>query len=172
MTSRLTETSRSLLGLFTFTAAVLLFLWLAGNTMFGGRGRMTVAESPNGAYRASLDERACGIDRNFRLWIWDRESQAEHQIGWPISVDQSPLIEHEHFVWSPDSRYVALVGDRYFVTDEAKLPSGDQILLVYDTEEAVLYSNYDRDDPFAPFPAGRAVEVFGEVILQPAPAIQ
>lgn len=168
----MTGTSRALLGLLAFVAAVVLLLCLVGYTMFGGRGRMTVAESPNGAHRVSLDERACGIDRNFRLWIWDRDSQSERQLGWPLSVDQSPLIEHEHFVWSPDSRYVALVGDRYFVTDDAVLPSGDQLLLVYDTEEDVFYSNYDRDDPFDPFPADRSVEVFGEALLQPAPAIQ
>ncbi|TWT74629.1 hypothetical protein Pla123a_34530 [Posidoniimonas polymericola] len=66
---------------------------------------------------------------------------------------------------------MALVGDRYYVTDEAELPSGDLIMLVYDTVDGAFYSNYDQEKTYPPFPADRAVEVFGDAILQPAPAI-
>lgn len=153
------------------TLCVVALMAVGAYLTAGGRGKMTSAASPDGRYEAVLDERACYIDRNFHILLTDNQSGATRKIGWRLSVDQSPSITREHFVWSPDSRYVALVGDRYYVTDEAELPSGDLIALVYDTVDDAFYSNYDFEETYPPFPADRAVQVFGKAIKKPAPAI-
>ncbi|TWT88303.1 hypothetical protein Mal64_17820 [Pseudobythopirellula maris] len=151
-------------------AIVASFVLLA-EMVLGGRGRMTSAVSPDGRYRITLDEGSNFIDRNFDLLIWDRQTSSETRFQY--LHDQSPLIKREHFVWSPDSRMAALVGDRYFTIPEAELPSGDLICLVYDVQENLLYDNYDHAEPSADrVPAERAKELFGNAILEPAPPIE
>jgi len=132
-----------------------------------GRGRMASAMSPDGRYRVTLDEHACGIDRNFDLLLWDRNANEERTIDY--GYDQSPTTKREHFVWSLDSTMVALVGDEYAASEQAKLPSGDYVCLVYDAAHDRLYANSFTRDTFT---AERAVEVFGDAILQPAPPIE
>ena len=175
MAGRLSHLDKIMLSLLAALIVVPAGLGTVFYLMIAGRGRVAEATSPDGVYRIVLHERTGGafaIDRNFDLLLWDRSSASERKIGWPLCHDQSPSITREHVVWSADSRYVALVGDRYFVSEEAKLPSGDLVLLAYNTRDDIFYSNYDFEEAYEPFPATRAVVLFGEAILQPAPPIE
>jgi len=100
------------------------------------------------------------IDRNLSLEVTDTVAGTTKQVF--RSYDQSPLIKTERLAWSSNSRYVAVIGDRYFVAEGSTFPNGEILFLVYDVEKHAVYCNADDDDRFPRMSAADAAAVFGK----------
>lgn len=123
-----------------------------------------VSDSPDGAYRIVIRQpRFRFLDRNFRVVLIDQRTNVEQKIF--DSWDQSPTIKKERFVWSSDSRKLALVGDRYYVVPDSELPNGQLVFLVYDFDGKKLYCNSEYDRGIPHISAQHAIEIFGDGIL-------
>lgn len=123
--------------------------------------------SPNGRHRVVVEEPSFRfLDRNFRLVLTTGPTGAPTPIC--QSSDQSPLIRKERFVWSPDSRYLALVGDRYFVVDGSAFNNCESLFLVYDLDSNTVYCNADNDGRFPRMSAASAAEKFDNQLPEPS----
>ena len=121
----------------------------------------TPVSAPNGRYSGVVAEPPMRfVDRNFRLLLVDNNSGNSVEIF--RSKDQSPSIRLERVVWSPDSRYLALVGDRYYVVEGCDFDNGEFLFLVYDTVTKVVYCNADDDFRFSRLLASQAKTLFDD----------
>lgn len=152
------ETGTSWKGFLVVLAIVTVVL--IGSCLFRVRLRdVLVSDSPDGAHRMIVRERARHIDRNFHVVLVDLVTGNERVIF--TSEDQSPTNSHERFVWSGNSSKVALVGDRYYVIPEATLENGEIVFLMYDLESETLKCNSEYERGYQRIPAQLAIEVFG-----------
>ena len=114
--------------------------------------------SPNHHFSAVVrDPSMSFIDRNLSIEVTDTLAGTTKQVF--RSYDQSPLIKTERLAWSSDSRYVAVIGDRYFVTEGSTFPNGEILFLVYDVENDTVFCNADDDDRFSRMSAADAAAV-------------
>jgi hypothetical protein len=96
--------------------------------------------SPNLEYRALLRERHLpgAIDYNFEVRVTDKSNRINLRFRSP---DEGPPTGSERFIWSKDSRYVLLVGKRFFVKDGKCLPTGEKLYLLMDMKSKVVSCN-------------------------------
>ena len=123
---------------------------------------VTESTSPDGRYRiVVIQPKLVLLDRNFRVELIDKISESTQVIF--KSFDQSPSIREEYFVWTNDSRWVALIGDEYYVASGSGLPNGLTLFLAYDIENDRVYCNTDYlERGFPQMTVGEAVRRFGE----------
>lgn len=144
-------------------ACVFIVILTLSFTLFAPRNTV-VSQSPDGSHQVVVREGIRTIDRNFRVVLVDLATGAQREIF--VSDDQSPSIDRERFVWSDDSKKVALLGDKYYVVSDSSLSNGEIVFLVYDLENDRLWCNTDHDRGMEAIPAAQAADMFGEALTR------
>jgi hypothetical protein len=140
------------------SAAFFCGLWLSKPADQGLRSHRP-SSSPSNKHTVVIREpRFAWMDRHFTLEVTYVPTGVKQLVF--HSTEQSTSITKERFVWSPDSRYVALVGDRYFVVEGSETRDKDFLFLVYDTVDNVVYCNADNDFRFPRMKAATATTLF------------
>lgn len=123
----------------TLGVAVLVSLTIIKSLTGRVPARLEVA-SPDNAIVAVLEERSGQqLDRNFRVGIRRRD---EKDYRWLLnSPDEGRPPGSERFLWSADGRYVALIGEHFYVMEGSATASGVQLYLVYDCQNNRLWCN-------------------------------
>lgn len=120
------------------------------------------ALSPDGEHWIVMRERPiASITHNFQVFVIDDTTREERRVF--HSLDQKGCIHFEHFIWSADGRFAALIGDLYYVVPESILPNGLTLFLVYDLETDQIYCNTANEGRgYPPITAEEAIKIFGE----------
>jgi hypothetical protein len=129
---------------------VLPVLFLVGVRHFGmAKERVSLqSQSPGGSHRVILRELPGFIDRNFSLVIENLRT------GQTKEVFRSPdegLPGSERVVWAEDSTRFLLLGTNFYTLSHARLPSGEQLYLVYDVGSGSLRCNASQQDKYESF---------------------
>lgn len=122
-------------------AGVLLILGLVVS-IFWKRSEPTIpvsSQSPDKSVSVSIVESVGQLDRNFEVVL---ETASELRVKRVIfkSPDEG-LPGTERFLWSKDSRYLLLTGQKLFVEEEDILPNGERLYLLYDQRTDLLKCN-------------------------------
>lgn len=95
--------------------------------------------SPNENYRVTLKEKKIFIDRNFILEMEDFEQNRKYSIF--ESPDEGLPTGSERILWSRNSEQFLLLGRKLHVHQDALLPNGEKLYLLYDLTTKTLKCN-------------------------------
>ena len=104
--------------------------------------------SPDGSRRVTLRELPVFLDRNFALALVDSRTGQSNQVF--RSPDEG-LPGSERIIWSADSERFLLLGTNFSTLSEARLPSGEQLYLMYDAVSGTLRCNASQQNKYPPF---------------------
>jgi hypothetical protein len=107
--------------------------------------------SPDETLRASLTERAFGIDRNFQIRLENCVTDETTTIF--RSPDEGRPYGSERLIWSKDGTKLLLVGRHFFVKEDLFLDNGDQLYFLYDVPTGRSWYNTDALSTNSPLKA-------------------
>lgn len=100
--------------------------------------------SPNGQLKVNVVEKSRGasIDYNFMVTA-TRSANGDTVLSFN-SPDEGPPSGRERLIWSKDSRFAMLVGDRYFIEHPICTSDGEKVYLLMDVWAGRIYCNSDQ----------------------------
>jgi hypothetical protein len=141
------------------------FLLFAG---CGERGEVSLrSTSPDGKYQVYLVEFTVFIDRNFKVRLTELATRKTRTLF--SSPDEGRPVGTERVVWSKDARRFVLLGRQFFTKEEAHLPTGEQLYLMYDLSTGELWCNARQQSQYPAFGAKELAEVEWNERIEPPP---
>lgn len=105
--------------------------------------------SPDQKYEAVLTSNKKIQDPHLILLLRNRSTGLVRKVF--ETPDEGAPVGTERLIWNRNGKWLLLVGREFYVNDEAVLPSGELLYLLYNVETRELLCNSNQQNDYKPF---------------------